>query len=69
MRGCLHQGTKVCSHSCENRMRSNDESKFTLIGENMGTSIGENSSIAVVVSGSTKTACWDPWLRFNPDLH
>ena len=38
-------------------MRSNDESKFTLIGENMGTSIGENSSIAVVVSGSTKTAC------------
>ena len=50
-------------------MRSNDKSKFTLIGENMGTSIGEIFSIAVVVSGCTKTACWDPWLKFNPDLH
>ena len=57
MRGSLQQGTKLCSHSCENRMRSNDKSKFTLIGENMGTSIGEIFSIAVVVSGCTKTAC------------
>ena len=61
--GAIYHSTKKCPDSYKNRMRSKDEPKITLTGENMDTLIGETLKMAVTDSGCTKTVCGDTWLN------
>lgn len=44
-------------------MRSKDESKITLVGENMDTLNEETLNMKVVDSACTKRVCRDTWLN------
>ena len=44
-------------------MKIKEETNITLIGECMGTLIGETLSMAVLDSGHTKTVCSKTWLN------
>ena len=44
-------------------MKIKEETNITLIGECMGTLIGETLSMAVLDSGRTKTVCSKTWLN------
>ena len=54
---------KYCPDLYENQMKIKEETNITLIGECMGTLIGETLSMAVLDSGHTKTVCSKTWLN------